>query len=153
MMNKPLLLIPLMFVAVAIMWLAIALLLSALSGWRSLARRYRGQLPQVEGRIAMASGSMRKFALNHVVTFTTGPHGIGMAMFGPFALVSPPLAIPWEEVEECRRYQALGMFDRFAFRAGGVRVTANGAAARLLDDAWRKWGTEAGVRRPAEIGA
>ena len=152
-MNKPLLLIPLMFAAVAVMWLAIALLLSVLSGWRSLARLYRGRLPQVDGRISMASGSMRLIALNHLVTFTTGPYGIGMSMFGPFALVSPPLAIPWEEIGECRRYQALGMFDRFAFRAGGVRVTANGAAARMLDAAWRQWGVEAGNLRPAGMGA
>ncbi|HEU4560157.1 MAG TPA: hypothetical protein VFS20_20065 [Longimicrobium sp.] len=152
-MNKPLLLIPLMFAAVAIFWLAIALLLSALSGWRSLARHYRGRLPEEEGRISMASGSMRMIALNHVVTFATGAHGIGMSMFGPFALVSPPLAIPWDQVEECRRYQALGMFDRFAFRAGGVRVTANGAAARMLDEAWQRYGQHAGALQPQAVQA
>lgn len=152
-MNKPILLIPIFLLAFVAIWLGVNLLLSVISGWRSLARQYRGLLPEAAAEISMASGMIRMVSYNHIINFTVGRHGIGMSLFPLFAVTSPPLSIPWQAIRDCRRYQLMGMFDRFSFRVAGVRVTASGAAARLLDDAWRQWGTEAPARQPAEVSA
>lgn len=147
MMTKPVLLIPLFLLAFVAMWLGVNLLLGVVSGWRRLSRSYRGQLLQVEWS-ATGSGLMRGVGYNGIVTFSTGPYGIGMSLLPLFSVGSPPLAIPWQAISDCRRYRLLGMFDRFSFRVDDVRMTASGTAARLLDDAWRTWGTEAVARQP-----
>ncbi|HEU4560158.1 MAG TPA: hypothetical protein VFS20_20070 [Longimicrobium sp.] len=76
-------------------------------------------------------------------TFTVGPYGIGIAPPPWSALLSPPLAIPWQAIGAGYRYQELGRFDRFGFMVGDIEITATGQAARMLDEAWRRWGREA----------
>jgi hypothetical protein len=127
--------------------LGICLLLATVSGWRSLARTYRGRLPRVDG-VAVGSATIGGVSYNGVITFATGPDGVGMWLFPPFAVGSPPIAVPWAAIDGVRRYRLLGRFDRFSFRAGSVMVTAKGVTANLLSAAWQKWGGEAGAPRP-----
>ncbi|HEU4560156.1 MAG TPA: hypothetical protein VFS20_20060 [Longimicrobium sp.] len=149
-MATTLLLFALPVVIVAATWLVVPLVLGVATGWRALARSYRGQLPEVDGRAKLARGWMQGVRLKHAVTFTTGPAGIGMALFPLFALGNPPLAIPWQAVDA---YQADPSAGKVTFRVEGVAVTATGAAAQLLDDAWQRWGSETGTRQPAGMDA
>jgi len=138
-------LIPLMLAGFVGFWLAISRLMATLSGWRSLAREYRGSLPRVDGA---AGGSATVGGVSYsIITFATGPYGVGMWLPAPFAVGCAPIAVPWRAIGYGRRYRLLGRFDRFSFTAGNVSVTARGSAAQLLDDAWRKWGGESGAPR------
>jgi hypothetical protein len=132
----------LMFAGVVAAGLTISMLLSVISGWRSLARSYRGRLPHVEAS-ARAGASIG--GVPHAgMTIAVGPYGIGLVPL-PWDVGSPPLALPWRAIRSCRRNRLFGRFDRFTFWVNEVEVTATGAAAQLLDDAWQTWALQSGV--------
>ena len=86
-----------------VMWLAITGLLAQVSGWASLATRFRRQLP-VEGktfRFASASMGLRWFPVSYgaCLRFVVGPIGMRVSIWLPFRLLSPPLFFPWSQVE------------------------------------------------------
>lgn len=136
------LLFPLCLAGFAAFYLAINLLLDLLSGWRKLSRSYRGRLPHVV-RSQSATLNMRGVLMGGV-TFTVGPYGVGLMQL-PWYGVSGSLALPWQAIAWGRRYRLFGILDRFTFQVGDIDVTTSGAAAQLLDDAWRAWALPAGV--------
>ncbi len=144
-MNDEFLLIVLFLVGLAALGFMMSTIMNLLTGWTALARSYRGRLPHVEAS-AGARMSMRGLSRTGL-TFTVGPYGIGLLPILWETVLSPPLALPWEAIHGCRRYRLFGRLERFTFMVDGVEVTATGAAVPLLDDAWRKWGREAGVLR------
>lgn len=145
-----LLLIPLFLVFFAVMWTGVTMLLAYLSGWRALARRFRGRLSVPEDEVGMASGSIRRWVpvrYRSVLNVSAGREGVGLSVFPLFALANPPLAIPWEAVGECRAWESWGR--RFRFTAGdpGVTVTLHGRAADLVLAQLGRWSPE---RAPLE---
>lgn len=137
----------LFLVGFPVLWLVLSLFMNVISGWRSLARSYRGGLPHVT---AGATGSVKMGGVTRAATtFTVGPYGIGIAPAPWDALVSRPLAIPWQAIAAGYRYQELGRFDRFGFMVGDTEITATGQAARMLDEAWRTWGVNRAAAQEA----
>jgi hypothetical protein len=130
-------LIPVFFVG---LWAGVTLLLSFLSGWRSLARTYRGSLRSVARVVSMGSGMMTRFlfpvSYSGVLNVAVGAEGVELSVFPLFAPGSPRLLIPWNQMAQCRSYRMLGLFDRFSFRPaqGHVTITLSGRAARMLAD-------------------
>lgn len=139
-MNDEILLVLMAGGGLAALGFMVGTILNLVTGWTALARSYRGRLPHVEAS-ASAKMSMRGLSRTGIM-FTVGPYGIGL-----LPALSPPLALPWREIQSCRRYRMFGHLERFTFMVDGVEVTATGAAVQLLDDAWQKWGREAGVPR------
>lgn len=139
------LIILLFLVFFAVLWTGVTMLLAYLSGWRALARRFRGQLSMPEDEIGLASGSIRRWVpvrYRSVLNVSAGREGVGLSVFPLFALANPPLAIPWDAVGECRAWESFG--HRFRFKVGdpAVTVTLHGRAAKLVQAQLGRWSPE-----------
>jgi hypothetical protein len=154
-MDRPLVWIFLLFPVVFVLfWSGICLLLTTVSGWRGLASRYAGRFASAERSVGMGSGRMGVVSFRNVLNVSAGPEGVELALLRIFAIGAPPLAIPWSAVRAASGDRLLGIMDRVKLEVeGGPSVILYGAAARLVDDGWRTWATEAGARQPARIGA
>jgi hypothetical protein len=86
-----------------VLWIAISGVLSLLSGWSSLATRFRANAPGGGETFGWVSGAMgfRFFPVNygHCLRVTSNPTGMGLSVLLPFRAFCPPLFIPWREVE------------------------------------------------------
>ncbi len=126
------LVIPVLFAA---MWIGINRLLAQISGWRSLARHFRGRPGEVAERVSMGSARMGSAffptAYNGILNVSASREGVGLSLFPLFAIGTPPLLIPWDAMGECRTWTLLG-FPRFQFSVGRVEVTLVGRAARMM---------------------
>ncbi|HET7232517.1 MAG TPA: hypothetical protein VFJ16_21085 [Longimicrobium sp.] len=123
-------------------WVAICMLLGELSGWRALAREYRGRLASPAGSVGMSSGRMGLTGYRNCLNVSVGAQGLGLSVFPLLAVGSPPLVIPWPAVELVRRDRLFGVFDRLHLRLGGaVTLVLYGSAARLVES----WNTRAAL--------
>lgn len=143
-LSIPLLLL-LFLVFFVVLWTGVTMLLAYLSGWRALARRFRGRLSAPEDAVDFASGSIRRWVpvrYRSVLNVSAGRDGVGLSVFPLFAPANPPLAIPWEAVGECRAWRSFG--SRFRFTAGdpAVTVTLHGRAADLVLAQVARWSPE-----------
>lgn len=126
-------LVPLLFLTVfPLIWAAICFLLAALSGWRGLARRYRGRLAQPEASASMVSGGMGLISYRGVLDVRVSGEGLGLSVL-PIFVGAPPLAIPWADVTVFPRDRMLWM-DRQRLQIDGTDLTLYGAGARLVDE-------------------
>ena len=82
-----------------IFWIAICMLLSIISGWKSLSADYRANFPFNGKKFRMKSGSMR-WGTNYGGCLTIGANkeGLYLAIFPIFRIYHPPLFIPWEDI-------------------------------------------------------
>ena len=85
------------------MWVGISTLLSRIGGWSTLARRYRATEPSAGKRFNFVSGSMgqRVFPVNYrtCLFVTVNDRGFYLSIFFLFGFQSPPLFVPWSELE------------------------------------------------------
>ena len=135
-MNQPYALVPLVFLVVfPLFWCGINLALSYLSGWRSLARHFRGRPAEPVAKVSLGSARMGSAifptSYSGILNVTASREGVGLSLFPLFAVGAPALLIPWDAMGECRTWTLLG-FPRFQFRVGGVQVTLVGRAARMM---------------------
>jgi len=80
-----------------IVWMA--LVLSWLSGWRSLAKRYRTEREFPAHRRRMQTATMRGgIGYNFIVTLASDAEGLYLGLPAIFRLGQPPLFIPWADV-------------------------------------------------------
>ena len=132
-------LFPLFFVG---MWLFVTTLLAFVSGWRALARRYRATTAAVPWTVPWGSGYLNWFGLpigyGSCLNVGVSPRGVVMKPMLLFAVASPRLEIPWEEMGEIRSYRLFGLFRRFTFMTADprVKITLVGRAATALDQAF-----------------
>lgn len=88
------------------MWFGVTGLLSALSGWRGFAERWRAREEPVGERFRMRSASigLRFFPVGYgnCLNVTVSERGLGLSLFFLFRFLSPPLFIPWSEVSEVK---------------------------------------------------
>jgi hypothetical protein len=93
---------PWFFVFFAAMWFGMSALLSALSGWSSMATHWRAhEAPKGERfRMRSASIGLKYFPVGYgnCVTVTVSDQGLGIALIFPFRFLSPPLFVPWSQV-------------------------------------------------------
>ena len=126
----------------AVMWLAISGSLSGIGGWFSLARTLRALEPASGRRFRFVSGSMgaKIFPVSYggCLFVTINSKGFGLALLFPFRFLSPPLFIPWSQVEsvETRKFlfvdrTVVGIRDQWPL------VSIRGAAGRCLDETYR----------------
>jgi hypothetical protein len=106
-----------------LMWFGISGLLSLLSGWRGLASRFPGSEAAQGDNYRFASGSMGipYFPVNYsnCLFVTVNEKGFRVAVFFLFRFLSPPLFVPWSQVESV-------VEKRFLFlRYAAVRIREN----------------------------
>lgn len=86
------------------MWFGVTGLLSYLSGWPVLAARFRSATSVVGEHFRFVSGSVgvsNRFPVNYrnCLFITVGITGFRISVLFLFRLFSPPLLIPWSQVE------------------------------------------------------
>ena len=79
--------------------IVVGLVNSHLSGWASLAQRYRYDEGYSGERLRFRSAAMRYWGhFGNCLTMGTNPHGFFLAMSIPIFPGFPPLFIPWSEI-------------------------------------------------------
>jgi hypothetical protein len=139
----PTLIFPLFFVAFGCM---VPLLICRLSGWATLARRFRATIPFTGQTLSWKSARMRWGAgYNNCLTIGADPAGLSLSMAFLFRLGHPPLFLPWHEVSIRRRFKLL--FGKFVeFRLGGEEQIPFAIDAKLAE----RLQSAAGINWPAE---
>jgi hypothetical protein len=100
------------------MWTGISFLLSWLSGWRSLAERYRtGGAPDGE-RISWTSARIGSVSFRSCLNLTLAPAGLFLVPLLPFRMFMPPLLIPWADVR-FEGFTRMLFMELACFRLGG----------------------------------
>ena len=107
----------------ALMWFGIGGLLSLLSGWRSLASRFPGSDSIQGDHFRFVSGSMGIpfFPVNYgsCLFVTVNEMGFRVAILFLFRFLTPPLFIPWAQVESVAEKRFLFM------RYAAIRIREN----------------------------
>ncbi len=81
------------------LWIVVCIVISFVSGWWSLSRRYRTEYTP-STTINWASGTFRHIVGYHnVLRMTSNTEGLHLSVIKLFRLGHPPLFIPWSEIE------------------------------------------------------
>ena len=99
-------------------WMLVSLLISFMSGWRSLRKSYRADFPFVGKKLTMKSARMR-WGTNYgaVMTIGAGREGLYLAVIFLFRVGHPPLFIPWTDIStEAGRHLTFFQTVTFTFR-------------------------------------
>ena len=80
-------------------WISICMLLSIISGWKSLSKNYRADFPFNGKKLRMKNATMR-WGTNYGGCLTIGANreGLYLALFPIFRINHPPLFIPWKDI-------------------------------------------------------
>jgi hypothetical protein len=113
-------LFPLFILAWLAVWTVATCSISRLSGWSFLAHKFKAttQIDGDEYRFVSGSIGRRVLPVNygHCLFVTVGKTGLHLSMFLPFRLGSPPLFIPWSEIEEVKAKRFLYLFPSVTLR-------------------------------------
>lgn len=116
-----------------ILWIAISGVLAALSGWSSLATRFRTAGPSDGKTFSWVSGSIgaRLFPVSYgyCLRVTAGAVGVRLSLLPLFGAFSPPLFIPWREVESVETTRV------FFWSYAAIRVREHWANIRIHGEA------------------
>ena len=119
------------------LWLLVSCLLAFLSGWRSLAAHFRTTVPISGEKFRFVSGALglSAFPVSYggCLFVTVSEQGVGLSILFLFRLLSPPLLIPWTEINAVRSGRFL--FRRFArvrFRRVWPELRIYGPAAEHI---------------------
>ena len=120
------------------LWLGISALISLIGGWHSLAGEFPA-VDSVEGeRSRFASGSLGRWpfpvsSYGGCLFLTIGDHGFRLSIFFPFRFLSPPLFIPWSEVESVESGRFLFvLYTLVRLHRGWPVLSLRGRAARYM---------------------
>lgn len=82
-----------------LLWCAIGLLLSAIGGWKTLAKTYRTERPFPANTLRLRSGTMRRgIGYHSALTLGSDAEGLYLRVFLLFRLGHPRLFIPWKDI-------------------------------------------------------
>lgn len=128
---------PWFFAFFAVMWFGVSGLLAHLSGWSSMATRWRAPEDLAGERLRMQSASIgfRYFPVGYgsCLTVTVSERGLGLRLWFIFRFLSPPLFIPWSQVASVKEQRLL--FFRHAIvqpQDHWSRIKLYGPAARAV---------------------
>ncbi len=123
------------------LWLGICAALGLAGGWHSLAKNFRAVGPAPGERFHFVSGSMGRplFPVSYgsCLFATVGESGFRLSLFFLFRPFSPPLFIPWSEVEWIES-RSLFLFRYVVIRIRNhwPRVLIRGAAGASMQQAY-----------------
>jgi hypothetical protein len=136
----------------ATMWLVVTTILSLVSGWYELMRRFPDRSDKPVLALANQSGKIGLVAASRILNLSVCPSGLRVGMmriFGPF---SRPFFVPWEELRVTRQENWMWRSARMEFglpSVGDVTVAAELAdtLARAAGSHWPEPGPF-----PVEVG-
>ena len=131
----PVLLFPLLLPVVFIV--LIAFVLNHLSGWARLARRFRSYEPFYGETWSFQSARFRGWcSYNNCLTVGAGPESLYLSvtpLFRIFSPFTPPLLIPWSEIEVQTGKAFFGWYDTAQFRIGSEERVSVRIFGKLVD--------------------
>ena len=123
------------------MWLLVTGVLSRIGGWASLATRFRGTPPVGGENFRFVSGSVGKKGLpvsyRNCLFVHVGERGFGLALLFLFRFQSPPLFIPWSQVESVAEKKIL--FARYVvicLRNQWPAISLRGPAGKRIQEVY-----------------
>jgi hypothetical protein len=137
-------------VAFGAMWLGICSVLAILSGWPSLAADFRASERATGDVFRFVSGSMglAVFPVSYgsCLFITVAPTGIHISILFLFRIFSPPLFIPWAEVESVEEKRFL-LFRSTSIRIRGhwPKITLRGQSAQRVAAVYAQWSSQHGI--------
>lgn len=126
----------------AAMWLAITGLFGHISGWWSLASKYRASEPPADGdRFRFVSGSIGRFIpvnYGNCLFVTVTPYGFHLSLLFLFRFQSPPLFVPWSDVESVTEKRFLLLFKHTVIEVRGhwSRISFQGRVCEQIQRAF-----------------
>lgn len=135
---------PWFFALFALWWLFVTGVLAYLSGWATLAGRYRADVPGIPGdgaRFRFSSGSLGRkwFPVNYgnCLFVTVTNRGLRLSIFLPFRFLCPPLFIPWEGFTSVSRRRVLFIESvTFTLRGSWALLSLRGRAGEAAEQAF-----------------
>ena len=101
---------PLFFVG---LWLLVSTILSVMSGWTDLAKRFRSSRRPDGRTLSWQVVSVGFVPENGVTALVVGRDGLYLSSFLIFRFMRPPLLIPWSEVRLVSSRSFFGRLERF----------------------------------------
>jgi hypothetical protein len=130
---------PLFFVG---LWLLVSAILSVMSGWTDLAKRFRSSR-RPEGRsLSWQVVSVGFVPENGVTALVVSPEGLYLSSFPIFRFMRPPLLVPWNEVRLVSSRSFFGRIERFTLElASATSLTIKRAAFDAMQPYVQRPGT------------
>jgi hypothetical protein len=131
------------FLVFLTMWIGVTGLLARLSGWAGLARRFPvGTAPSGQN-FRFVSGSMgrRLFPVSYgnCLFLDVGPYGLKLSILFLFRFQSPPMFIPWSQVESVTDKRILFIpYVAIKIRDQWPIISIRGQAAQCLRDTYAR---------------
>lgn len=123
-------------------WMAATLIVSAASGWRGLAARFRRKAPTPPSAGPVlwtyCSGSMGRpifpTSFKRILHAEISRDGLGLSLSLPFAIGARPLFIPWSQIEWAQRRTVLRFwtFSTIQVRASPIQISLQGDAGEAM---------------------
>ncbi len=131
-----------------VLWLVITGGLALVAGWTSLAGKFRQREPLLGERFTSVSGAMGegRFPVGYRsgLSVVVGQAGFSLAVLFPFRFLSPPLLIPWLEVEKVEEGKVLFVRHTVLHLRGQWQVISiRGPAGQRIRD-----GYDSALRQP-----
>jgi len=134
--GHPILFVVLLFLAFALYWCLIVNLISLVSGWRVLARRFGLQQPFMGPTWNWQSARIRFARYNSCLTVGADPMGIFLRPMVLFRPGHPPLFIPWTEITVRSRSTMFGQYPQLMLGSSEqIAFTMNSTLASRLESA------------------
>jgi hypothetical protein len=116
------------------LWCAVSFVISWLSGWRLLARRFRASEAFYGETWSWQSVRFRGWCgYNNCVTVGASPEGLYLSLMLPFRLFHPALLISWREIEVETGKMFFGYYDTARFRIGTEERVTVKITGKLVD--------------------
>lgn len=137
------------FLLFVVLWLGITGGLAHVSGWADMATKFRQRKPFLGESFTSVSGAMGKgrFPVGYrsCLSVVVGQTGFSLAVLFPFRLLSPPLLIPWSQVETVVDEKLLfARYTRVRLHGQWQVISIRGPAGQRI-----KEGYERVLRQPA----
>jgi hypothetical protein len=125
----------------AVMWFGISALLSRIGGWSSLAAHFRAAQPATGEHFRFVSGSMgEKFfpvSYGGCLFVAINDNGLHLSILFLFRFQSPPLFIPWSQVESVEQKRLLFLsYTVIRVRDQWPTISIRGRAGHCIKDAY-----------------
>ena len=102
-----------------LIWIGVCWLASVLSGWRSLASRYRATTPPAGQRISAQYALIGFARYRGILTAHVSPEGLRLSVLKIFP-GHAPLFFPWSDLHDVRAFQPRNGPPGASFRVGSV---------------------------------
>ena len=130
------------------MWAGVTALLAFMAGWPSLAARFRSSQNTEGERFRFASGSIGAsmwlpVSYRNCLFFTVADTGFLLSVFFLFRILSPPLFIPWLEVESITEERVWFLQTAvICIRDSSTKIMVRGRVAQALREAYERFSSQ-----------